>query len=67
MPDYIMKSLKPWLRNPSKAIEQPAMTTWGRGNYTLDQKSGVTLDTLMVQKSFICRLKIQMSGIILQE
>ena len=38
-PDYIDgKSLKPWLRNPSKAIEQPAMTTWGRGNYTLRSK-----------------------------
>ena len=38
-PDYIDgKSLKPWLRNPSKVIEQPAMTTWGRGNYTLRSK-----------------------------
>ena len=28
-------SLRPWLDNPALPREEPAMTTWGRGNYTL--------------------------------
>lgn len=28
-------SLTPWLQNPDLPKEKPAMTTWGRGNYTL--------------------------------
>lgn len=28
-------SLVPWLENPGLARERPAMTTWGRGNYSL--------------------------------
>jgi len=35
-PDYVDgMSLVPWLDNPQKPQEKPAMTTWGRGNYTL--------------------------------
>ena len=38
-PTYVDgQSLKPWLENPSRPMEQPAMTTWGRGNYTLRTK-----------------------------
>lgn len=38
-PEYIDGiSLVPWLNDPSKPIERPAMTTWGRGNYTLRTK-----------------------------
>ncbi|MDF7824541.1 sulfatase [Pontiellaceae bacterium B12227] len=39
VPDYVDgQSLVPWLNDPSKPMEQPAMTTWGRGNYTLRSK-----------------------------
>ncbi|MDF7824537.1 sulfatase [Pontiellaceae bacterium B12227] len=39
-PDYVDgMSLVPWLNDPSKPMEQPAMTTWGRGNYTLRTKN----------------------------
>ncbi len=35
-PEYVDgMSLVPWLDNPQKPKEKPAMTTWGRGNYTL--------------------------------
>jgi arylsulfatase A-like enzyme len=35
-PDYVDGvSLVPWLKNPSKVREEPAITTWGRGNYTV--------------------------------
>ncbi|MEM9158476.1 MAG: sulfatase [Verrucomicrobiota bacterium] len=38
-PDYVDgMSLQPWLKNPSKPKKKPAMTTWGRGNYTLRTK-----------------------------
>lgn len=38
-PDYVDgMSLTPWLENPSLPKEKPAMTTWGRGNYTLRTK-----------------------------
>ncbi len=32
-------SLKPWLADPSKLITAPALTTWGRGNYSLRSQS----------------------------
>ena len=32
-------SLCPWLENPQLPKETPAMTTWGRGNYTLRTKT----------------------------
>ena len=31
-------SLEPWLQDPSKPKENPAITTWGRGNYTIRTK-----------------------------
>jgi len=35
-PDYVDGvSLVPWLKNPGQAREEPAITTWGRGNYTI--------------------------------
>ena len=35
-PDYVDGvSLVPWLKNPSQVREEPAITTWGRGNYTV--------------------------------
>ncbi len=35
-PDYVDGlSLRPWLDDPQLPKESPAMTTWGRGNYTL--------------------------------
>lgn len=35
-PNYVDgMSLVPWLKQPSKPKGNPAMTTWGRGNYTL--------------------------------
>jgi arylsulfatase A-like enzyme len=35
-PDYVDgSSLRPWLDDPQLPKESPAMTTWGRGNYTL--------------------------------
>lgn len=38
-PDYVDgQSLVPWLDNPAKEKTTPAMTTWGRGNYTLRTK-----------------------------
>lgn len=38
-PDYVDgMSLSPWLSNPSLSKEEPTMTTWGRGNYTLRTK-----------------------------
>lgn len=38
-PGYVDgNSLRPWLDNPEKPKEVPAMTTWGRGNYTLRTK-----------------------------
>ena len=38
-PDYIDgNSLRPWLDDPALPKQQPAMTTWGRGNYTLRTK-----------------------------
>ncbi|QDT60548.1 Choline-sulfatase [Stieleria bergensis] len=38
-PEYVDgMSLVPWLRNPAKPKENPAMTTWGRGNYSLRAK-----------------------------
>jgi len=38
-PNYVDgMSLVPWLENPDKKKERPAMTTWGRGNYTLRTK-----------------------------
>ena len=39
-PKYVDgKSLVPWLQNPAKPTENPAMTTWGRGNYSLRSKT----------------------------
>ena len=39
-PEYVDgMSLVPWLENPAKPKEKPAMTTWGRGNYTLPTKN----------------------------
>lgn len=39
VPDYVDgQTLIPWLDDPSKPKEQPTMTTWGRGNYTLRTK-----------------------------
>lgn len=39
VPGYVDgQTLVPWIDNPSKPMEQPAMTTWGRGNYTLRTK-----------------------------
>ena len=32
------QSLVPWLKNPVLPKESPALTTWGRGNYTLRSK-----------------------------
>ena len=38
-PEYVDgKSLLPWLKNPSRIKERPAITTWGRGNYSLRTK-----------------------------
>lgn len=38
-PDHVDgMSLVPWLDNPDLPKEKPAMTTWGRGNYTLRTK-----------------------------
>ncbi len=38
-PDYVDgMSLVPWLKNPDRNKEEPAMTTWGRGNYSLRSK-----------------------------
>jgi arylsulfatase A-like enzyme len=38
-PEYVDgMSLTPWLANPQKQKEKPAMTTWGRGNYTFRTK-----------------------------
>ncbi|NLR93949.1 sulfatase [Flammeovirga agarivorans] len=38
-PDYVDGiSLAPWLKKPGLEKESPAMTTWGRGNYTLRTK-----------------------------
>lgn len=38
-PEYVDgMSLTPWLANPQKQNEKPAMTTWGRGNYTFRTK-----------------------------
>jgi arylsulfatase A-like enzyme len=35
-PDYVDGiSLVPWLKNPGQVREEPAITTWGRGNYTI--------------------------------
>ncbi|MEM7812885.1 MAG: sulfatase [Planctomycetota bacterium] len=35
-PDYVDgRSLVPWLDEPQRPVDRPAMTTWGRGNYTL--------------------------------
>ena len=39
VPDYVDgQPLTPWLDNPAKEKTTPAMTTWGRGNYTLRTK-----------------------------
>tara|TARA_R110002072_G_scaffold234418_1_gene392025 strand:+ start:3718 stop:5178 length:1461 start_codon:yes stop_codon:yes gene_type:complete len=39
-PEYVDGiSLVPWLKDPKKPIDRPAMTTWGRGNYTLRTKN----------------------------
>jgi arylsulfatase A-like enzyme len=39
-PEYVDGiSLKPWLKDPKKEKTSPAMTTWGRGNYTLRTKN----------------------------
>ncbi|EMI41327.1 sulfatase [Rhodopirellula sp. SWK7] len=39
-PEYVDgMSLVPWLEDPTKPMEKPAMTTWGRGNYTLRTKN----------------------------
>lgn len=39
-PEYVDgQTLAPWLDNPAKEKETPAMTTWGRGNYTLRTKT----------------------------
>ncbi|MCK4921752.1 MAG: sulfatase [Bacteroidales bacterium] len=39
VPEYVDGiSLTPWLDNPKLEMEKPAMTTWGRGNYTLRSK-----------------------------
>lgn len=38
-PEYVDGvSLRPWLLDPDKPMSRPAMTTWGRGNYTLRTK-----------------------------
>ena len=38
-PEYIDgQSLVPWIKNPYLPKNSPAMTTWGRGNYTLRSK-----------------------------
>jgi arylsulfatase A-like enzyme len=38
-PDYVDgRPLTPWLDNTAKEMAVPAMTTWGRGNYTLRTK-----------------------------
>jgi len=38
-PDYVMgNSLVPQMKNVKKAVSAPAMTTWGRGNYSLRNK-----------------------------
>ena len=38
-PDYVDgMSLAPWLVSPNKQLDRPAMTTWGRGNYSLRTK-----------------------------
>jgi len=38
-PDYVDgMSITPWLKDPARPKEKPAMTTWGRGNYTLRTK-----------------------------
>ncbi|MCP4217672.1 MAG: sulfatase-like hydrolase/transferase, partial [bacterium] len=35
-PDYVGgTNLLPWLKEPARSKEQPAITTWGRGNYTV--------------------------------
>ena len=35
-PDYVEGiDLLPWLKDPTKAKEQPAVITWGRGNYSI--------------------------------
>jgi hypothetical protein len=33
------QSLVPWLRDPKLTKEQPALITWGRGNYSLRTKN----------------------------
>ncbi|VGO18995.1 sulfatase [Pontiella sulfatireligans] len=39
-PEYVDgMSLVPWLNDPDQPMEKPAMTTWGRGNYTLRTKN----------------------------
>ena len=38
-PDYVDgMSITPWLKNPELPKEQPALITWGRGNYSLRLK-----------------------------
>ncbi|MEM9227056.1 MAG: sulfatase-like hydrolase/transferase, partial [Verrucomicrobiota bacterium] len=38
-PEYVDGfSLVPWLDDPALPVDRPAMTTWGRGNYTLRSK-----------------------------
>ena len=38
-PDYVDgMSIAPWLKNPELPKEQPALITWGRGNYSLRLK-----------------------------
>ena len=38
-PEYVDgESLRPWLDDPARPMEKPAMTTWGRGNYSLRTK-----------------------------
>ncbi|MEN8128327.1 MAG: sulfatase, partial [Planctomycetota bacterium] len=38
-PDYLDgESLVPWLEEPDKQRKSPAITTWGRGNYTIRSK-----------------------------
>ena len=35
-PEYVSgTSLRPQLENPGTALNEPAMTTWGRGNYSV--------------------------------
>ena len=39
VPDYVDgQALTPWLDHPAKEKTTPAMTTWGRGNYSLRTK-----------------------------